>query len=50
MNPEFRGIFPALLTPFDKNDNVNEKELESLKSPEYRASLALTIFSALSDF
>lgn len=30
MNPEFRGIFPALLTPFDKNDNVNEKELERL--------------------
>ena len=30
MNPEFRGIFPALLTPFNKNDNVNEKELERL--------------------
>lgn len=26
----YKGIFPALLTPFDKNDNVNEKELERL--------------------
>lgn len=26
----FNGIFTALLTPFDKNDKVNEKELEKL--------------------
>lgn len=26
----FKGIFTALLTPFDKNDKVNEKELEKL--------------------
>ena len=30
MNQKFKGIFPALLTPFDKNDKVNEKELEKL--------------------
>lgn len=27
---KFKGIFTALLTPFDKNDNINEKELEKL--------------------
>lgn len=27
---KFRGLFPALLTPFDNNDKVNEKELEKL--------------------
>ena len=27
---KFNGIFTALLTPFDKNDRVNEKELEKL--------------------
>lgn len=27
---KFRGIFTALLTPFDKNNNINEKELEKL--------------------
>lgn len=27
---KFKGIFTALLTPFDKNDRVNEKELEKL--------------------
>lgn len=26
----YKGIFTALLTPFDKNDNVNERELEKL--------------------
>ena len=26
----YKGIFTALLTPFDKNDRVNEKELEKL--------------------
>lgn len=26
----FKGIFPALLTPFDQNDRVNEKALEAL--------------------
>ncbi len=26
----FKGIYTALLTPFDKNDKVNEKELEKL--------------------
>lgn len=30
MNTDMKGIFTALLTPFDKNDNVNEKELEKL--------------------
>ncbi len=31
MNTEkFKGIFPALLTPFDANGKVNEKELERL--------------------
>lgn len=29
-NTNMKGIFTALLTPFDKNDNVNEKELEKL--------------------
>ena len=27
---KFKGVFPALLTPFDKNDNINEKALEAL--------------------
>ena len=27
---ELKGIFPALLTPFDSNDKINEKELEKL--------------------
>ena len=27
---KFQGIFTALLTPFDKNNKVNEKELEKL--------------------
>lgn len=27
---KYRGIFTALLTPFDKNNKVNEKELEKL--------------------
>ena len=27
MNEKFKGIFPALLTPFDKNDKVNTKVL-----------------------
>ncbi len=27
---EFKGIFPALLTPFDKNDNVNTEQLAKL--------------------
>lgn len=27
---QFKGIFPALLTPFDNNDRVNERELEKL--------------------
>ncbi len=27
---KFKGIFPALLTPFDSNDEVNVKELEKL--------------------
>ena len=30
MKAKFQGIFPALLTPFDKNDNVNTKVLEEL--------------------
>ena len=30
MNTDMKGIFTALLTPFDKNDNVNEKGLEKL--------------------
>ena len=27
---KFKGIFPALLTPFDKNGEINEKELKKL--------------------
>lgn len=27
MNEKFKGIFPALLTPFDENDDVNTKVL-----------------------
>ena len=27
---KFKGIFTALLTPFDRNNKVNEKELEKL--------------------
>lgn len=27
---KFKGLFPALLTPFDKNDKINERELEKL--------------------
>lgn len=27
---QYNGVFTALLTPFDKNDRVNEKELEKL--------------------
>ena len=30
MNEKFKGIFPALLTPFDENDRVNTKVLEEL--------------------
>ena len=30
MEQKYKGIFTALLTPFDKNDKVNEKELEKL--------------------
>lgn len=30
MNNKFQGIFPALLTPFDKNDNVNEAVLKQI--------------------
>lgn len=30
MNQKFKGIFPALLTPFDENDNVNTKVLEEI--------------------
>ena len=30
MNKKFQGIFPALLTPFDKNDNVNEEVLRGV--------------------
>lgn len=30
MNEKFKGIFPALLTPFDENDRVNVKVLEEL--------------------
>ena len=30
MQEKFKGIFTALLTPFDKNNKVNEKALEKL--------------------
>ncbi len=30
MLEKFKGVFPALLTPFDKNDNINEAALEQL--------------------
>ncbi len=30
MENNFKGIYTALLTPFDKNDKINEKELEKL--------------------
>lgn len=30
MREEFKGIFPALLTPFDKNDNVNKEVLREI--------------------
>ena len=30
MNEKFKGIFPALLTPFDKEDRVNKKVLEEI--------------------
>ena len=30
INEKFKGIFTALLTPFDSNNKVNEKELEKL--------------------
>lgn len=30
MNEKFKGIFPALLTPFDENDKVNTKVLEEI--------------------
>ena len=31
---KFKGIFTALLTPFDKENKVNEKELEKLVKRE----------------
>jgi len=30
MMEKFKGIFPALLTPFDKNDNVNKEVLKQI--------------------
>ena len=30
MDNKFNGIFTALLTPFDSNNKINEKELEKL--------------------
>ena len=30
MNNKFKGIFTALLTPFDNNDKINEKALEKI--------------------
>lgn len=30
MNEKFKGIFPALLTPFDKEDRINRKVLEEI--------------------
>ena len=30
MQEKFKGIFTALLTPFDKDDKINEKALEQL--------------------
>lgn len=27
---EFRGVFPALLTPFDKNGKINNRVLREL--------------------
>ena len=30
IDPKFSGIFPALLTPFDANNQVNETESEKL--------------------
>lgn len=38
----FKGIFPALLTPFDKNDNVNTAELKRLV--EWHISQGVTGF------
>lgn len=38
----FKGIFPALLTPFDKNDNVNTAELKKLV--EWHISQGVTGF------
>ncbi len=38
----FKGIFPALLTPFDKNDNVNTAELARLV--EWNISQGVTGF------
>lgn len=31
-NKRFSGIFTALLTPFDKNNKINEKNLKSLSN------------------
>ena len=30
MQEKFKGIFTALLTPFDENNKINEKALEAL--------------------
>lgn len=40
MNNKFKGIFPALLTPFDKNDNINEYALGELIDMNIRAGVA----------
>lgn len=39
MNSKFSGIFPALLTPFDKNDNINTKALGQLIDMNIKAGV-----------
>ena len=39
---KFKGIFSALVTPLDNNDNVNTKSLEQLV--KFNTNLSLWVF------
>ena len=40
MDGRFKGIFPALLTPFDRDDNINKQALAQLIERNIRAGVS----------